>query len=108
MATYGQMGRLYFPPAAIVILITGLLLVLDSNFYTFEDPFVVIGIAAVVAGAVLGTKIFSPIANRARTAHDAGDETAADQAHARFGRFGLLDIAILAFAVIAMVTKLGT
>ena len=98
---------MYFPPAAIVILVTGILLVLETD-WAFEDSFVVIGIAAVIAGALLGAKVFDPIAKAAVAAHTEADKAAVRKAYHRFSRFGLLDIAILVFAIVAMVTKLGT
>ena len=108
MAMFEKMGRMYFPPAAIVLLVTGFWLVIDSSFYEFSDPFVIIGIAAVVAGALLGTLVFGPLAQRAQAAHRASDDAALGGLYRRFNGFGLLDVAILAFAIVAMVTKLGT
>ena len=107
MKAFEQMGRTFYPPAAIVVLITGILLVVDSDVYAFEDAFVVIGIATVIAGAVLGTRVFSPIARRAIAAHEDGDDGAAAGAYRRFSSFALLDLAILVFAVVAMVAKFG-
>ncbi len=106
MAAFEKMGRLYFPPTAVIILVTGILLVLDSSVYGFEDPFVTVGFAVVVAGAVLGSMVFGPIARQARAAHDEGDDAAVASAYRRFARFGVLDIALLVFAFVAMVTKL--
>jgi len=107
MAGFGKMGRLYFPPAGGVVLLTGILLVLDSSVYDFENAFVVIGIAVFLAGAILGAKVFDPLAKAARQAHDAGDESALDGIYARFRRVGMLDVALLVIAVTAMVTKFG-
>ena len=107
MAAYERMGRAYFPPAAIVILLTGILLVLDSDFYAFRNTFVIIGILVVVAGALLGSLIFDPIAQTAKAAHAAGDDAAVGRAYARFNTLGLVDIGILLLAVVAMVAKFG-
>lgn len=107
MRAFEQMGRLFYPPAAVVLLITGVLLVVDSSVYEFEHAFVIIGIASVIAGAVLGTKVFGPIAKRAVKAHEAADDAEIAIVYRRFAGFGALDLAILAFAVIVMVTKLG-
>ncbi len=107
MEVFGKMGKLYFPPAAIVILVTGILMVVDSDVWEFEDSFVVIGIVAVIAGAFLGIKVFDPIAQSAISAHTEADKGAVRRAYRRFSRYGLLDIAILVFAIYAMVVKLG-
>ena len=107
MAGFEKMGRLYYPPSAVVILATGIWLVIDNDAYNFEDSFVVIGVVSVILGAFLGIRIFGPLAQQARAAHEAQDETALDRTYRRFAGFGVLDIAILAFAVISMVTKLG-
>jgi len=107
MSVYQSMGRMYYPPAAVLILVTGFWLVIDSSVYGFEDSFVAVGIVAVVAGAFLGIRIFGPLASRIQGAHTSRDETALNAGYRRFMRFGVLDVAILAFAVVAMVTKLA-
>lgn len=107
MEAFAQMGRMYFPPAAVILLLTGILLVLDSSEHAFGDAFVGIGVAVVAAGAFLGIKVFGPIAEQAERAHDEGDDAALDAVYRRFAGFGMLDLALLAFAVVAMVTTLG-
>ena len=80
----------------------------DSSLCGFEDPFVVIGIAAVVAVAFLGIRIFGPLARQTQQAHSAENATTLGRACRRFMAFRVLDVAIFTFAVIAMATKLGT
>ena len=107
MAGFSKMGRGLYPPAGIVVLVTGILLVVDTG-YAFADPFVLIGIAAIVAGIFLGIRVFEPLSERIQKAHAARDETGVlDAAYRRFTAFGALDLGILAVAVFAMVTKLG-
>lgn len=108
MEAFMQMGKMYFPPAAVVLLLTGILLVLDSSDHGFEDAFVAIGIAVVIAGAFLGIKVFGPLAQQAKQGHDEKDDAAVDRAYRRFARFGVLELALLTFAVVAMVTTLGS
>lgn len=108
MQGFEKMGRMYFPPAAGIVLLTGILLVIDSSLYQFEHAFVVIGIAMFIVGLVLGTRVFDPLAKRAQAAHAAGDEAAVDGAYQRFAQVGALELAALAFTVVAMVTKLGS
>ncbi len=107
MSVYQSMGRMYYPPAAVLILATGFWLVIDSSAYDFEEPFVAVGIVAVAAGAFLGIRIFGPLAGRIQGAHSSQDEAALHAGYRRFMGFGILDVAILACAVVAMVTKLG-
>ncbi len=107
MSGFEQMGRLYYPPAVVVLLVTGILLVLDSSVYEFKSGFVIVGVASVVVGILLGTKVFDPIAKRAVQAHNDEDESAVARAYRQFAAFGALDLTLLTFAVFAMVTKLG-
>jgi uncharacterized membrane protein len=107
MQGFEKMSSMFYPPAAGIVLLSGILLVIDSSLYDFEHAFVVTGIAMFIVGVVLGTRVFDPLAKTAQTAHAAGDEAALDSAYQRFVRIGALEIAALAFTVIAMVTKLG-
>lgn len=107
MAGFEKMGRMYFPPAAIVLLLTGILMVTDSNVFEFKHAFVIIGIAVVIIGAVLGARVFDPLAKRAQQAHADGDEGALASVYARFRAMGALDLLLLVIAVMAMVTKFG-
>ena len=107
MSGFEQMGRSYYPPTVVVLLVTGILLVLDSSVYEFQNGFVIVGIASVIVGILLGTKVFAPLAKSAVRAHNDADATAVARTYRRFRAFGVLDLAILVFAVFAMVTKLG-
>ena len=107
MEGFGDMGKRIFPPAGGLVLITGILLVIDSDFYEFSDAFVGIGIAAVIIGIILGTAVFDPLAKKAVEAGESMDDATHRALRQRFLRFGVLDMAVLAIAVIVMVTKLG-
>jgi uncharacterized membrane protein len=108
MAAFEQMGRLYYPPTAIVLVVTGALLVIDNDHHSFNDAFVLIGIAIVIAGALLGSLVFDPIAKQARQAHDEGNEAEIAKIYRRFTNYGVLDIALLVFAVAVMVVEWGS
>ena len=58
--TQGAMARVLYNVAGILVLLTGVGLVLDSDFITFSDMFVSIGFLAVIIGAVLGMAVFGP------------------------------------------------
>lgn len=103
-----RMGRLLYTPAAIVALLTGIWLVIDSSVYDFEHAFVVIGVATVVIGGALGGTIFGPQGERAAELHEAGGDAGELAAvHSRLWRFGLLDSALLVLTVVAMVNRWG-
>lgn len=98
--------RLYIP-AGVTILVTGILLVLDSSQYGFGSVFVTIGFAAVIIGAVLGSAVFGPKSRAIADALDSGDTVLADKTRATTGQFGALDTLIVLFTIYAMVAKIG-
>lgn len=106
MAAYERMGLVLFNPAGILVLLTGVVLVIDGP-WEFENAFVVIGVAVVVIGAVLGARVFSPLSREAQVAHAGGDVARLDRIYARFRTFGALDTSLIVLAIIAMVLKLG-
>lgn len=106
-ATEKLSGRFYIP-VGVTVLVTGILLVLNSPLYGFDAPFVGIGFVTVVIGAVLGSTVFGPKSVIAAEAIDAGDVTLANKTRGVLGRFGALDTLILLFTIFAMVSKLGT
>ena len=103
-----SMGRVLYTPAAILSLVTGFALVLRANSpYEFEQTFVVIGIAMVVVGAVLGARVFGPQGEHAAAAFDKGNDDGARQIVARLNAFSLLDSVLLVVTVWAMTAKWG-
>ncbi|MDH3189194.1 MAG: hypothetical protein OEM39_00920 [Acidimicrobiia bacterium] len=99
-------GRLYIP-VGVTVLVTGVLLVLNSDLYGFGSVFVSIGFAAVVIGAVLGSTVFGPKSVAIADAIDGGDLALAHRVRATTGQFGVVDTLILVFTIYAMVSKLG-
>ena len=112
------MSRLYIP-AAILILITGVLLdhvrrtgsipllVLDSDAYGFGSLFVTIGFGMIVVGALFGQFVFGPGGERAAEAVEAEDRPAIRKAVSRLTTFGLIDTLLLLFTITAMVLRLS-
>lgn len=98
--------RLYIP-AGVTIVLTGVLLVLNSTAYGFGSVFVSIGFAAVIIGAVLGSTVFGPKSRAIADALDSGEIALAEKTRAVTGQFGALDTLILVFTIYAMVAKLG-
>lgn len=99
------MGTLLYTPAAILLLLTGIWMVLDGP-YTFGDTFVEIGIAVVIVGALLGMLVFGPQGRRAAEAVEAGDQTAGSLQR-RLTAFGVLDTLLILLAITVMVLRLG-
>jgi hypothetical protein len=97
--------RLYIP-AAILILVTGVLLVLENEAYDFGTTFVTIGMAMIVVGAVLGTVVFGPGGDAAAQAVESGDESRIRSAVARVTRWGLIDTLLLLATITVMVIRL--
>jgi uncharacterized membrane protein len=107
MSAYERMGRLVFNPAGILVLLSGVLLVVDGP-WRFEDAFVMVGVAVVFVGAVIGARIFSPLSRAAQAAHASHDIANLDRIYDRFRTFGVIDTSLIVLAVIVMVLKLGT
>lgn len=100
-------GRVLYMPASILILATGVGLVLESSLYDFSHAFVSIGFAAVIISAVMAMVVFAKGGEQASAAFNGGDEAVGHVAVNRMIRFGMLDTAILLFAIVAMVGKWG-
>lgn len=99
-------GRFYIP-VGVTVLITGVLLVLDSEVYGFGTTFVTIGFVAIIVGAILGSVVFGPRSTAIADAIDSGDTTLATTTRESTGRWGIVDTLVLLFTIYAMVAKLG-
>lgn len=100
------LGERYYPAVGALVAITGIALVIDGPF-DWSDGFVGIGIAIVIIGAVMGGALFGPLAKRRLAGLEGGDRADADAAQSRIMSFALLDTALIALAVLAMVDKWG-
>lgn len=98
--------RLYVP-AAILILLTGVLMVLENDAYGFGSLFVTIGFGMIVVGALLGQFVFGPGGDAAAEAIESGEGTAIRTTVGRLTRYGLIDTLLLLFTITAMVLRLG-
>jgi hypothetical protein len=105
-ATEKLSGRFYIP-VGVTVLLSGILLVLNSEIYSFGSAFVAIGFLAIIVGAVLGSVVFGPKSRAIADAIDSGDTTLARTTRESTGRFGILDTLVLLFTIYAMVAKLG-
>lgn len=100
------MARRLYMPAAILILITGVLLVLENDAYGFGSVFVTIGFGMIIVGAALGILVFGPGGDAAAEAVESGDQSTIRTAVARITRWGLIDTLLLLFTITAMVLRL--
>lgn len=105
--TTGKLATRFYIPVAVTILVTGILLVLDSDIYGFGSVFVSIGFVAIVIGAVLGSTVFGPKSEAIADAIDAGETDRANKIRGTVGSFGILDTLVLLFTIYAMVAKIG-
>jgi len=102
------LGKHVYPPAAIVVLITGFGLVgVSDGAFGYGDTFIVIGIIMVVVGAAMGIRVFGPLAEKTAAAFEADDSSTAHTLLARARSLGILDTLLLVFTFIVMVNHLG-
>ena len=102
------LGKHVYPPAALVVLITGFGLIgVSDGAYGYGDPFVVIGILMVILGAALGIRVFGPLAEKAAAAFEEGDRSAAANLISRARSFSIPETALLVFTFVVMVNRWG-
>lgn len=98
--------RLYIP-AAVTVLVTGVIMVIDNDAVGFGTPFVSIGFFMVIFGAVVGGGLLGKRAEEAAAHLESGDVAAAAAVDAKARPFELLDVALLLVTLAAMVWKWG-
>lgn len=104
--TSSMASRLYVP-AAILILITGVLMVLDNEAHGFGTLFVTIGFGMIVVGALFGQFVFGPGGEAAADAVESGEASAIRATVGRLTRYGVIDTVLLLLTITAMVLRLG-
>ena len=105
--TQGAMARVLYNVAGILVLVTGVAMVIDSDFFEFSNLFVTIGFLAVIIGAVLGMAVFGPGSRALAAAIRDGDAEAERTVSARLTAFGVLDTIVVVVTIVAMVAKWG-
>lgn len=101
------MGTRLFAPAAVVVLISGIWMVVSNDAVGFGTPFVSIGFAAVIFGAAVGPTVFGKRGEAAAAKLDEGDVTGAEAIAKSTRPIELLDLTILLVTLAAMVWKWG-
>lgn len=109
LRTTVRMGTHLYTPAAVLLLLTGVGLVLVSDgVYEFSDIFVSIGFLVVIVGAALGMAVFGPTGRRAADAYESGATDEARASERRLAGFGSLDTVLVVLAIVVMVLRLGS
>lgn len=102
----GGLTRVLYIPAAILILVTGVLLVLGDDNYGFGSIFVTIGFGMIIVGGLLGRFVFDPGSKVAAAAIESGEASRIKAAASRLAAWGTADTVLLLFTMTAMVLRL--
>lgn len=103
-----RLGRVLMTPAAVLILLTGIWMVIRESFYDFEQAFVAIGFVAVILGAFLGMRVYGPGGTEVAALHESGEAGRAGEKLQRLLTIGAAEVGFLLFTTWAMVARLGT
>ena len=99
-------GPIYGAASGLIIL-TGIYLVVSNDSFSFGSAFVGIGIAVVIIGGAMAGLVFNRRTRQTIGLFEGGDTAKATTVYQSIGGWALLDTALLAFAVLAMVSKWG-
>ena len=100
------LGERYYSAVGALILLTGVILVIDGD-WSWSTRFIILGIATVFIGGILGFTVFAPLAEKRVGALDAGDDAEAARAMQRIIPWGVFDTTLVLVTVLAMVDKWG-
>lgn len=103
----GNLSRFVYIPAGVLLVITGTWMVLTIDAYSFGNAFVIIGLAVVIVGAILGSAVFDPTSKVAAQAAETNDASTFRAAAAKLATFGVLDTLLILLAITVMVLRLG-
>lgn len=102
-----KLGMQFYMPMGVLTLLTGVGLVLDSDTYSFSDPFVSMGFLAIIVAAALGPLKFEPLSEKIASAYEAGDATAAQESTKQIAMWSAIDTLLIVVALAMMVLKTG-
>jgi uncharacterized membrane protein len=100
------LGRVFFTPAAILTLLTGIWLVIDIG-YSWGATFVSIGFAAVIVSAGIAMGLQTPIGRRIIAALESGDADAARASWPRHSAYGVINVIVLLVTFYSMTARWG-
>jgi hypothetical protein len=93
--------------ASGLILLTGIYMVLSNDAFSFGSTFVGIGFAVVIIGGALAGLVFARKTRQAIGLFESGDTAKAMPVYKSISSWAVLDTALVAFAILAMVSKWG-
>ncbi|MGH8871272.1 MAG: hypothetical protein ACRDWS_04800 [Acidimicrobiia bacterium] len=102
-----EAGTKFFNPVGILTALSGIGLVLVSDVYDWSDGFVSIGLAVVIAGALIGSLVQRPGSKRMIAALESGDPAKAAAEGKQSAIWGAVMGVLLIVAVVVMVLKTG-
>ena len=94
-----------FAPASIVTLLFGILMVLDTDAFSFGDTWILIGLGGILFSIVLGIGVLTPLTGKINAELQAGRDGVG--LLGRLTRIAALDSVVLLVVVWAMVAKPG-
>ena len=105
----GFKQRYIYTPSQLIVLISGVVLVtaVDGSPYEMSDTFVMIGLIAILAGAVLGEFYIARQSRKVAAAYDADDKRTAASIEQKLAIASLVDMAVIVVAIVAMVSTWG-
>ncbi len=102
------LGTRYFAPLAVVVLIAGIVMVVDSG-WNFSDLWIVIGLVLFAATVFVGAGMLGPQGKKLETAIEARglDDPGSQQLWTTFKNTSSIDLVLLVLVVSDMVIKPG-
>jgi len=103
------LGKRYFAPASIVVILAGVAMVIESG-WNFSDLWIVIGITIYVVSVVLGIAFLTPGSEKMLAVATARgvEDPEAQQLAQRLTMLSRVDLVLLVLVVVNMVIKPGT
>ena len=102
-------SKALFMPASLVAIVSGVALVLTSDEWNFEDPWIAVGMAGFLFTLIVGMAVMGPTAKKLKElgpSRPPGDAEVAGL-QAKMKRFGMINTVVLWVVVAAMVFKPG-
>lgn len=100
-----DLGQKLFMPGAVVVLATGILMVLDSD-WEFQDAFIAVGIGAVIVTSVVGAAVLGPLSVKLATLVEKGADPSEIRVQTtRFLGIARLNTLILVVAIFFMTVR---
>jgi uncharacterized membrane protein len=93
--------------AAVLIGVTGVVLVLTNAAYSFASAFVGIGIGVLIIGGALAGMVFNRRTRQIITLYEKGEAAGVPAVYRSILPWAVVDTSLIAFVVLAMVGKWG-